>query len=125
MKQILSGFGLIIVLVLLCFPDAVAQRSKTKCPPKKSFWKTQKERKSLVKFPELVERQRDIAKEEKYYNKEKTGKPKVVPDKQIAGTFPNKASGKERDNRYIKAKKVRYRDIKTSSKYVASTNCPH
>lgn len=111
MKQKWIGFGLIIALLFLYQPDAIAQRNQTKCPPGKSS-KSHKISKSLVKFPELLKTEKEQKKAE--WKQERAPKERIVKDE----------AAKQRTNFYVKQQPVKSRMRKVTGKEIASTKCP-
>lgn len=110
MKRILVIFGL-MCWILLLQTDTYAQRNQTKCPPKQKGWKS-KERKELVKFPELLKKDRQQERAERkmvYATRQKEDK---------------KTAQIERSNYYTKERFTRAKTQKPSNKTVASTKCP-
>ena len=92
--------------------DTFAQYSQTKCPPKKQSWKV---RKSLIKFPELVEQEEE---------KERTARHAKSP-KQVKGKVEKIARKKqERKPLFNFDKRNNARLQRVDNKEVASTQCP-
>lgn len=112
-KRLLTWLICLCGLFIITGGDAVAQYSQTQCPPKKKSWKV---RKSLIKFPELVEKEKD---------KERTAKeakpPKAVKEKE------ERVARKKQDRKplftFNRQKKAKLQ--KLDNKEVASTKCPH
>lgn len=100
-------------LFIITGGDALAQYSKTKCPPQKKSWKL---RKSLIKFPELVEKEKE---------KERTARqakvPKPVKDKE------EKVARKKQDRKplFTSNRQRNAKLQKLDNKELASTKCPH
>lgn len=112
MKQLTIWLICLCGLFILTGGDALAQYNQSKCPPKQKSWKV---RKSLIKFPELIEQEKEkerIAKQKRAPElpKEKEEKTaRVKPDRKALFSFDRR-------------KNVRWQ--KVDSKEVASTKCP-
>lgn len=110
MKWKLTCFGLILWAILFAQIEAGAQ-SQTKCPPRAKKYKARKE---LVKFPSLMEKERDRVRAERKMGftpglREKRRKVKEVD---------------KRENYYVKTRQPKVKIMKTASKS-PSTDCPH
>lgn len=112
MKQKMVLLALFLGMFFMLNGDVFAQKSKTKCPPKRSFFKSQKQRDKLAKFPQLTRKgKREQARIEKEWETE---------------AFAAKANEeKKRDNRYLKSRSIKFKKEKISDKNIASTKCPH
>lgn len=114
MKRICTWLVCICALWVLSGADAFAQYDQTKCPPKQKSWKV---RKSLIKFPELVEQEK--AKESKKKDRMAAKAPKPAPVK--LATVKEK---EDRQPRYKKQRTPKAKLQKLNSREVASTKCP-
>jgi|GEM_PF-5341967 len=110
MKQKIGIWILLLGMLFASDTEAFAQRNKTKCPTKKSFFKSQKQRDKLVKFPQLT---RKGKKEQARLEKEWQEEQRVARER----------SQKKRDNMYMKPRVVKFKEDKTD-KNLASTKCP-
>lgn len=104
---------------LVCFcaifimgSDAFAQYSQTKCPPKKQSWKV---RKSLIKFPELIEKEKE---------KERTARQAKSPKQMKEKEEKTVRKKQERKPLFNFDRRNNARLQRVDNKEVASTKCP-
>lgn len=109
MKWTLMCFGLILWATLFLQTEAFAQ-SQTKCPPRAKKYKARKE---LVKFPSLIEREKDRTRAEKKMGFARTPRERETRAKEVD----------KRENFYVKTKQPKVKIIKVASKS-PSTDCP-
>lgn len=111
-KRLLTWLICLCGLFIITGGDAFAQYSQTQCPPKKKSWKV---RKSLIKFPELVEKERE---KERVARQKKT--PKVAKEKE------EKVARQKQDRKplFNFDKRNNARLQKLDNKELASTKCP-
>jgi len=112
MKRLLTWLICLIGLFILTGGDALAQYNQAKCPPKQKSWKV---RKSLIKFPELVEEQKE---KERSAKQVKTQKP--IPEKEEK-TARVKSGRKQL---FSSDRRRNARLQKVDNREVASTKCP-
>lgn len=112
MNRVLMWLICLCGIFILTGGDAFAQYDQAKCPPKQKSWKV---RKSLIKFPELVEQQKE---------KERTAK-QVKTQKSIPEKEEKTASVKSgRKQLFSSDRRRNARLQKVDNKNVASTKCP-
>lgn len=111
MKQKIVLLCLFMGLFIMLNGSVFAQKNKTKCPPKRSFFKSQKQHDKLVKFPQLT---RKGKKEQARRGKKWEAEALAVKTKEE----------KKRDNRYLKPRSIKFKEDKVSDKNIASTKCP-
>ncbi|MCB9046300.1 MAG: hypothetical protein H6550_09185 [Chitinophagales bacterium] len=111
MKQKMTWWLVVIVALCTLQGEAYAQRHKTSCPPKRSFWRSHKQHDKLVKFPQLTRKgKRQQEKEDRVYVAEQRSE--------------QQKEQKKRDNMYLPSRSVKFRELKTADKDIASTKCP-
>lgn len=135
MKRICIWLTCLCGLMILS-GDTFAQYSQTKCPPPKQ--RSWKERKALIKFPELIESEREKEKAKKSRKREQPVAKALRPEpvshaapgeiKQAPVKETKVVAVKEKKERPVRYKKERSRNAKfqkLNSREVASTKCPH
>jgi hypothetical protein len=111
-KRLLTWLICLCGLFIITGGDVFAQYSQTKCPPKKQSWKV---RKSLIKFPELVEQEKE---------KERTARQAKSP-KQVKENEEKIARKKqERKSLFNFDRRNNAKLQRVDNKEVASTKCP-
>lgn len=110
MKEKFMLFGLILWAIIFLQTDLYAQ-SQTQCPPRTKKYKARRE---LVKFPSLMEKEKDRTRAER-----KMG---FTPSVKERGKKVKEVD--KRENYYVKTKQPKVKMIKTASKS-PSTDCPH
>lgn len=112
MKRLLMWMVCTGGLFIFSGGDLFAQYSQTKCPPKKQSWKL---RKSLIKFPELVEKERE---------KERTAKQAKAPKANVEKDEKTARIKQERKTLFNFDRRKNSRLQRVDNKEVASTKCP-
>ncbi len=112
MKRALMWLIGLCGLFIITGGDAFAQYSQTKCPPKKQSWKV---RKSLIKFPALVEQEKE---KERLAKQAKAPKPKLEKEEKTA------RKKQERKPLFNFDRRNNARLQRVDNKEVASTKCP-
>ena len=112
MKRLLMWLVCLGSLFIFSGGDLFAQYSQTKCPPKKQSWKV---RKTLIKFPELIEKEEE---------KERTARQKKA--QKPAKEKEEKTAKIKQDRRPVFSfdKRRNARLQKVDNREVASTKCP-
>ncbi|HEY9178668.1 MAG TPA: hypothetical protein VIN07_13295 [Flavipsychrobacter sp.] len=114
MKRSLTWLICLCGLFIITGGDAFAQYSQTKCPPKKKSWKV---RKSLIKFPELLEKEKE--KERTAKEAKRAQAAKVKEDEKVV------RKKQERKPLFNFERRNKARFQKLDNKELASTKCPH
>lgn len=112
MKRPLMWLICLCGLIIITGGDTFAQYSQTKCPPKKQSWKV---RKSLIKFPELIEKEKE---KERTARQAKSPKPVKEKEEKIA------RKKQERKPLFNFDRRNNARLQKVDNREVASTKCP-
>lgn len=112
MKLLLTWLICIGVLVVISGGDLFAQYNQAKCPPKQKSWKV---RKSLIKFPELVEQQKEKERSAKQVKMQKPIPEKEEKTARVKSGRKQLFSSDRRRNARLQ---------KVDNREVASTKCP-